>query len=268
NTRVVVEFAAGYEVTLDTSTAIFIENPSIFLRIGQAFIRRIRGGLDKLTTNTPQAVLHDISTAYLVSVDARATSVRVAEGTVEAQSRDTRFPPARYQAFEHGEITNEGRWSRMGRMPPAELERQTSWVRLVERLSKIPVPRLDSMTEAQARAALQEVGLRTLLVMRRASGRFAPGLVIDHTPSAGERVAPGTFVNLVLEKEPSREQPANSCTVPEITGRTEAEGKRLLAASRLVGEATQRASGEVDVITSQQEEAGTRVRCGSTVHYT
>lgn len=269
-TRVVVTFAAGYEVTLDTNTAIYIENPSIFLRIGQAFIRRLRGTPDTLTTHTPQAVLHDAGTAFLVSVTPRATTVRVQEGAVDAGARDGGYPVVRYTALDQGEIAVGRGPQRMPKLRPAELETQLAWVRQVERISKVTVPQLDSMTEAEARAALERVGLRTLLVMHRSTGRYAPERVVETTPGAGEQVAPGTYVTLVLEKAGKTEDaPAGRgfCTVPGIVGKKENEAQRLLEAARFRGQATQR-MGEIDVVTSQVEKAGSKLACGSTVHYT
>lgn len=265
-TRVVIDFAAGYEVTLDTSTAIYIENPSIFLRIGQAFIRKLRGAPDTLTTRTPQAVLHDAGTEFLVTVTPNVTTVRVAEGAVDAEARDGDYPTVRYSAFEQGEIGAGRGPQRMPRLGRAELDAQLRWVRQVERITKIPVPRLDSMTEAQARAALERVGLRVLFTTQRETADYAPGLVIEQTPSAGDSVAPGTFINLVLAKEGARAV-RGQCTVPNITGKKEIEAKRLLEAARLAGQSTERI-GEIDVVTSQREKAGSLVRCGSVVHYT
>ena len=263
-TRLVVTFAVGYEVTLDTSTAIFIENPSIFLRVGQAFIRLIRGnGSDttRLDTNTPQAQLHDVGTEYLVSVTPRSTTVRVANGIVEASTRDGRWPSVRYSELEWGEIGTDTRPERGQRLTRDQFESQIRWVRQVERLTKIPVPKLDSMTETQARSAAERAGLRVLLVTHRESADHAPGTVVDQTPSAGESAAPGTYINLVLAKEPRKE-----CTVPNITEKRETEAKRLLEAARLTGQPT-RDPGELDMVTSQTEKAGSKVQCGSVVHY-
>ena len=265
-TRVVVTFEAGYEVTLDTNTAIFIENPSVFLRIGQAFIRKLLGqrpasDTTKLDVHTPQATLHDAGTEYLVSVNRGATDVSVLTGAVEAASRVSAWR-ARYSALERGRIDS----TRGQRMPPLSreaLEAELRWVRRVDRLTKIAVPRLDSMTEAQARAALERVGLRVLFVLQRETSDFAPGLVIEQSPVAGANAAPGTYVTLTVAKEP----PSSQCTVPNIIEKKEAEAKRLLEAARLRGEVTQRI-GEIDVVTSQSARAGSRVRCGSVVQYT
>ena len=266
-TRVVVTFAAGYEVALDTNTAIFIENPSIFLRIGQAFIRKLFGaGADrdttKLDTHTPQVTLHDAGTEYLVTVDGRATDVRVLTGAVDAVTPDGRWPRVRYNALEQGRIDAITGPERMGRITRAEIETRLRWVRRVDSLTKIRVPGVDSMTEAQARATLERSGLRVMFVLQRETDTYAPGRVVDQTPSAGESVAPGSYITLTLAKAPRGEL----CTVPNIVEKREAEAKRLLEGARLRGEATQRI-GEIDVVTSQVEKAGSRIRCGSVVRY-
>ena len=263
-TRLVVNFAVGYEVTLDTSTAIFIENPSIFLRVGQAFIRLIRGNggdTTKLDTNTPQAQLHDVGTEYLVSVTPGATTVRVASGIVEASSRDGRWPSVRYSELEWGEIGSDTRPNRGQRLNRDQFESQIRWVRQVERLTKVPVPKLDSMTETQARSAAERAGFRVMFVTHREEADRAPETVVDQTPSAGESAAPGTYINLVLAKEPKK-----ACTVPNITQKQEAEAKRLLEAARLTGQPT-RDNGDTPIVTSQTEKAGAKVQCGSVVHY-
>ena len=263
-TRAVITFAVGYEVTLDTSTAIFIENPSIFLRIGQAFIRLIRGNggeSTKLDVNTPQAQLHDVGTEYLVSVTPRSTMVRVAKGAVEASAPDGRWPRIRYSEMDAGEIGSESGPRRVRRLSRDQFEAEIRWVRQVERITKVPVPRLDSMTEAQARAAAGRAGFSVLLVTHREEAGRAPGTVVDQTPRAGETAAPGTYISLVLAKAPR-----GDCEVPNITEKREAEAKRLLEAARLTGQAT-RDPGELNIVTSQTEKPKTKVRCGSVVPY-
>jgi hypothetical protein len=280
-TRVVITFGAGYEVTLDTSTTIFIENPSIFLRIGRAFIafiKRVRAPADTLTTNTPEAVLHDAGTRYMVAVDPAGTvTLSVVEGTVRAESRTGGWAPVFYRALERGRF-HQGSQEPLSPLPSGKLEGELQWVREVLRVTRIPVPSLDSLTEADARGVLARVGLRVLLVTHRVTGRAVPGRVVEQIPSAGDSVSPGSYISLVLEKEPglvphdttavdtTRREDMTTCTVPGITDRTEVEARRRLVAAGLIGQATRHA-GDVDVVTSQAEKAGSRVPCGSVVHY-
>ena len=271
-TQLVMTFAAGYEVTLDTGTAIYIENPSIFLRWGRAFIRRLTGTPDTLDVHTKHATLHDVGTAYVVTVLPTTTSVRVESGSVVAKSPTAGAQPwTRYDSLEGGEIAAGEQPRRMTRVTRAQLADELSWVRRVERITTVVVPQLDSMTEAAARDALTRVGLRTLFVTRRATGRYAPGRVVETTPGANERVKPGTYVNLVLEQE-ARRNPVESqtgaaeCAVPMITDMTRKEAEAALKRAKLRGEVLRRV-GERDIVSSQVTRAGTRVQCGTVVQY-
>ncbi|MEO8562250.1 MAG: PASTA domain-containing protein [bacterium] len=266
-TRVVVTFAAGYEVTLDTSTAIYIENPSIFLRIGQAFIRKLIGGrassdTAKLDTHTPQVTLHDAGTEFLVTVSGEATDVRVVSGVVEASSRDGRWSGVRYTARQQGRIeTQRGRLP-MQPLTDGELVTRLAWVRRVEAITKVAVPRVDAMAEDAARATLQRAGLRVLFVLHRETDAVPPGQVVEQSPTAGELAAPGTYVTLTLAKAVRTAM----CTVPDIVGRSEVDAKKLLDGAKLRGQSA-RHDPNATTVRSQELAKGTRVACGTTVKY-
>jgi hypothetical protein len=267
-TRAVVVFGAGYEVTLDTSTAIFIENPSIFLRIGQAFIRKLLGGraasdTAKLDTHTPQVTLHDAGTEFLVSVGDQGTDVRVVSGAVDASSRDGAWAGVRYGPREQGHITAQGRRITMQPLTARELAAQLAWVRRVEAITKISVPSVDRMTESAARSTLDRAGLRVMFVMPRETDAVEPGLVVEQSPAAGQTTAPGTFITLTLAKAPR----PSTCTVPNLVGQTETDAKRLLASAQLRGDVT-RSDPNSTTVTAQDLRAGSRVACGTTVKYT
>jgi hypothetical protein len=332
-TRVVMEFAAGYRVTLDTSTVLFLETgveggtepgggeapglfarevvarpatrrgmaphaaprpPGVraegaaggilafFLRIGRAYIERVRGTPDSVAVTTPaRVVLHDAGTRFLVTVaPSGTTTLGVVEGAVRVEAADAgRWRPVTYTRLGRGELVAGEPPRSLPALEPPEVEAQLRWVRDVRRLTMIPVPRLDSMTQAEARAAVERVGLRVLLVRHERTGRAAPERVVSQEPSAGDSVAPGTFVNLVLESTP-RAVPADTvagrtdtgrvtappCTVPDIVGVGRAEAERRLSAAKLVGRGT-RDPGETDTVTSQSNRPGTLVRCGSVVRY-
>ena len=264
-TRVVVEFGAGYEVTLDTSTAIFIENPSVFLRIGQAFIRALTGNrapTEKLDTHTPQATLHDRGTEYLVTVGGQGTDVSVVTGAVEATSRDGRWSGVTYTARQQGRIDTQRGPLPMQRLSEGQLQSRLAWVRRVEEITKVPVPPVDGMTERAARSALQRAGFGVMFVLHRETDAVAPGLVVEQSPRAGETAAPGSYVTLTLAKA----LPAQTCTVPNIVNMTEANAKRALEGARLNGQRTKFDRGATGV-TSQDPKQGSRVPCNSTVSY-
>ena len=266
-TRVVVNFRAGYEVTLDTSTAIYIENPSIFLRIGQAFIRKLTGNRAKpdtatLDTHTPQATLHDAGTEYLVSVDGQGTNVLVLSGAVQAASRDGRWSGITYTALQQGRIDAQRGPLRMQRLSASQAESQITWVRRVERITKVPVPSVDGLTESAARSTLQRAGFRVLFVLHRETDAVPPGQVVDQSPGAGELSAPGTYVSLTLAKAAR----VAMCTVPDLVGQNEAVAKRLLDGAKLRGQGTRRDPNATQVV-SQDVAKGTSVACSSTVNY-
>ncbi|HEV7992848.1 MAG TPA: PASTA domain-containing protein [Gemmatimonadaceae bacterium] len=267
-TRAVVTFAAGYEVSLDTSTAIYIENPSIFLRIGQAFIRKLLGthtaaDTARLDTHTPQATLHDAGTEYLVSVGGQGTDVRVVSGAVDASSRDGRWAGVRYSAHQQGRITPQGQRITMQPLTDRELDAQLVWVRRIEAITKVAVPSVDGMTENAARATLGRAGFSVLFVLHRETDAVAPGLVVDQSPSAGQLSAPGTYVTLTLSKAVRKA----TCTVPNIVRKSEPEAKRLLEAAKLRGEVVGRDRTGRTVV-SQEIKEGSRVDCGTAVRYT
>jgi PASTA domain/FecR protein len=272
STQVVMTFAAGYEVTLDTGTAIYIENPSIFLKWGRAFIRRLTGTADTLDVHTRHATLHDVGTSYVVTVLPTTTTVRVESGSVVAKGRvNTAMPWTRYEALQGGVIGVNQQPTRMETIDVSRLEQELSWVRRVDRITTVTVPQLDSLTEAQARATLEKSGLRTFFVTRRATGRYAVGHVVESSPGAGQRVRPGTYVNLVLEKAPTRVDRdaatgAAECVVPVITDRTRKEAEMVLKRANLRAEVMRRI-GERDIVSTQVTRAGTRVPCGTVVQF-
>ena len=267
-TQVMMTFAAGYEVTLDTGTAIYIENPSIFLKWGRAFIKRITGATDTLDTHTRHATLHDVGTSYVVTVTPAVTTVRVESGIVAARARDaTAVPWERYGPLEGGVIVAGQRPTRTPAISRDQMDQELGWVRRIDRLSNVIVPQLDSMTETEAHAALDRVGLKWLIVLHRKTGRYAPERVVESTPGAGEKVRPGTYVTLVLEKPGSNESDGVAqCVVPVITDRTRAEAEKVLAGANLRGEVIRRV-GERDIVSSQLTKARTRVPCGTIIQF-
>jgi len=275
-TRVVVTFKAGYEVTLDTNTAIYIENPSIFLRIGQAFIRKLTGraSSEKLDTHTPQVTFTDVGTEFLVSVNGQATDVIVVSGAVSATSRDGQWPGVTYAARQGGRITQGGPL-RMQQVSDRQLASQLAWERRVEAVTKVLVPNVGSMTENAARAELQRAGLReSPYVMHRETADFAPGLVIDQSPGAGQTAAPGTYVTLTLAKAKPAPPPTGTttttqmCTVPDIAQKSVPEASRLLEGAGLRGRSLTRRAASDWQLALQNPGKNSSVACGSTVTYT
>jgi hypothetical protein len=267
--RAVVNFRDGYEVTLDTSTTIYIENPSIFLRIGQAFIRTLLGTRgtppsEKFETHTPQGTLHGRGTEYLVSVGPEGTDVTVASGVVDATSPDGRWPGVTYMTRQQGRIDPQRGPLRMQSLSDGQLEFRLAWVRAVEALTKVVVPPVRSMTESAARRTLERAGLSVAFgASSRETDEAPPGQVVDQFPAPGVTVRRGSVVSLTVAKA----LPPERCTVPKISGQTEAVALRRLADARLRGERTHLDRG-AEYVTTQTPAPDSKVDCNSVVRYT
>lgn len=330
DTRVVLTFRAGYEVTLDTNTVLYINGPSggqarldepglnsrsfelrsradaplggtrtagwtaggsgaglrlsapadtteasIFVRFGRAFIKHVFGKTRTIDAETSQAKLHEEGTEYVVSVDGRGTTVRVISGVVRAEDRTGQYS-ARYREREGGFLQAGAPPQQMRTLSPNEVETELSWVRQVERVTKVDVPSLGGMTEAQARAALSRAGLRASLYVSRPNNDAASGTVIDQSPNAGQRVQPNSDVTLTVSKGPKRVAAPDSgrvlrarpCTVPGITGRSQAEALRLLEAAGLKGSGTRNNNAIDNIVTSQSVSAQQEVNCDVVIRFT
>ncbi|MFV2021829.1 PASTA domain-containing protein [Micromonospora sp. LOL_023] len=79
----------------------------------------------------------------------------------------------------------------------------------------VPVPQIVGLSEAQARAALDDLDLVYRLELRRSDQ--PPGTVIETVPSAGTQVQPGTEILLVVADAGSGQQPEPTES-PEPTG--------------------------------------------------
>jgi hypothetical protein len=269
NARVIITFRDGYEVTLDTSTTIYIENPSIFVRIGQAFIRTLLGKngappSEKFETHTPQGTLHGRGTEYFVSVGGQGTDVTVVSGLVDASSPDGRWGGVTYSARQSGRIDPQRGPLRMQTLSDGQVDARMAWVRRVRAISKVPVPRVESMTENEARSTLQRAGFKlSFVVLHRETDAVPPGQVVEQSPAAGDSVAPGSVVTLTVSKAPRQEM----CQVPKIIGLTEAVALRTLAGARLKGERTRLDRG-AEYVTTQDPKQDSRIACDSPVRYT
>ena len=330
DTRVVLTFAAGYEVTLDTSTVLYIAGPtggqarldeagsgagalelrswsappvagtmrtvgttpgikagglrlsmpadtgdaSLFVRIGRAFIRHILGKPDTLDTRTPQATLHEEGTEYVVSVDGNGTSLRVITGAVRAEGRGGQWS-VRYREREGGLLQAGAPPRQMRTLQPDEVNTELNWVRQVERLTKVPVPSLNGLTESQARASVSRAGLRVSAFVLRREDDAPVGTVLDQTPAAGELTRPDGDVVLTVSKGKKRANPdsarvesARQCTVPAITGKRQVEAMRLLTAAGLKGAGTRNSNAVDDIVQTQSVGAQRQVNCDAVVTFT
>lgn len=99
----------------------------------------------------------------------------------------------------------------------------------------ISVPNLANSTAAEAKVALENIGL-SIQLTEGASDTVPTGSVISQSPEAGSMVAPGSTVSVVISigsNGTGEEIPAGSVAVPNIIGMSETEAKTALTASGL-----------------------------------
>lgn len=90
----------------------------------------------------------------------------------------------------------------------------------------ISVPDLAGLSKQKARIKLKNKGLKLGTVTQKIDSKAAAGTVIDQKPKSGKSVATKTSVNIVIAKE-------SFVAVPDLTGKDEAEARRILRASGL-----------------------------------
>jgi serine/threonine-protein kinase len=84
-------------------------------------------------------------------------------------------------------------------------------------LANIPVPRVIDLTEAQARQAIESVGLEVGTVTYEASPVVAADIVMAQNPGADELAATGADIDLVVSAG------TDVLTVPNVVGKTEGD---------------------------------------------
>jgi hypothetical protein len=285
--RALFTLLSDYEITLDTGTVIIIENPSIFVRLGQLFIRKLTGGGEPAVVHTNHTSIIPSGTAFFVkAVSDESAQLLVADGSATASPRGAEgWAPVDYPAMYKGIFRGSDRPIKT-QATSAELERELSWVRRVDALTRVRMPRLDSLTEADARAALSRVGLRVLWVRTRTTGAAASGRVIEQSPSAGAYAPVNSWVTLVVEGAPPQreggagarapESPSVSrartdvlrrvCTVPDIRNKSERDALKLLSDAGYSGRL--RSYSGRDYVATQSTNPGEHPACGSTIEYT
>ena len=107
-------------------------------------------------------------------------------------------------------------------------------------VSMVPVPALNGMPLASARAKLESSGMQLGALEYRPVTQAPFDVVIGQSPAANQPAARGSMIALVLSQGQGKPQPA--ITVPAVVGRPEAEG---VAQLRSLGLATQSRRVEV-----------------------
>ncbi len=127
----------------------------------------------------------------------------------------------------------------------------------------VTVPNVVGQSQGAAGNTLSGANLNVGNVTLQASNSEPAGNVISQTPTAGNSVAPGSTVNLVVSSGPA------PVTVPNVVGQSQgAAGNTLSGANLNVGNVTLQASNSVTAgnVISQTPTAGNSVAPGSTVN--
>ena len=133
----------------------------------------------------------------------------------------------------------------------------TTWWVLIGPGASVKFPSVVGATTEQANSTLTALGLKTVVVEERFDEDIAKGRVISTDPFAGDSIALGGTVNLVVSKGAER------YTIPALVNLTPEAAVNLLAKSPLkVGEITEVFNGKVPkgFVISSNPDQGTRVK--------
>ncbi|MBQ9607737.1 MAG: Stk1 family PASTA domain-containing Ser/Thr kinase [Lachnospiraceae bacterium] len=136
----------------------------------------------------------------------------------------------------------------------------------------ISVPSLMNSTAAEAKVALENMGLKMSLTEGN-SDTVPSGSVMSQSPEAGAMVAPGSTVAVVISTgagSETEEIPEGSVAVPNIIGMSETEAKTALTASGLSWSSiTEQHSDSVveGKVISQSVEPDTLISSGASVDF-
>lgn len=132
---------------------------------------------------------------------------------------------------------------------------------------KVQVPDVVGQTDTQARATLQQAGLKVGKLSYDISETVEKGKVISQDPIANSSANKGATVNLVISTGKTK---GNMVAVPNLMGLTAAEAEQALAAVGLKGASKQENhdSFEAGKIFTQDPAANTMVADGTTITYT
>jgi serine/threonine-protein kinase len=133
----------------------------------------------------------------------------------------------------------------------------TTWWVLIGPGASVKFPSVVGATTAQANSTLVALGLTTAIVEERFDEDIAKGRVISTDPFAGDSIAAGGIVNLVVSKGAER------YTIPSLISLTPEAAVNLLAKSPLkVGEITEVFNAKIPkgFVISSNPAPGTRVK--------
>jgi len=125
---------------------------------------------------------------------------------------------------------------------------------------EVSVPNLLGLTEAQAEAALDEVGLE-LGRVRTGSSDSPEGTVFRQNPETGEQLNEGEAVNIVISSGVA------TAEVPDVVGLSESDAISAIEGAGLTADVNDEPSNEVEegLVIAQDPEGGTTLEEGQTV---
>ena len=124
----------------------------------------------------------------------------------------------------------------------------------------VMVPALSGLSEADARANLQAMGLVTIVGGREPNGKASPGTVVRQSLPPGQRLQPGQPVSITLATALPK--------VPDIAGRTVEEATRVMEEAGYVvqvGAPLSDPTIKKGLVAAQSPKAGTALEAKSAV---
>jgi serine/threonine-protein kinase len=123
--------------------------------------------------------------------------------------------------------------------------------------ARVTVPELIGLTQSDATKALADAGLESTETVEYDT-LVLSGSVIDQLPAAGEEVAPGSTVGLLLS---IGKRPSSQVTVPDVTGESQREAQTTLRAAGLAAYIVMASDAKVPegLVADQAPAAGDKV---------
>lgn len=129
--------------------------------------------------------------------------------------------------------------------------------------SRVAVPNLVGMTEAEAKEALKKVGLGFYVSARKASDKYDSGVVMEQETAPDKKVDKNTTINVIV----STGKTEKKVQVPNVVGKNESEAAQTLQAKKLIVESDADYSDTIPEgnVISTNPPAGTEVPEGTKV---
>lgn len=136
-----------------------------------------------------------------------------------------------------------------------------------EAAKKVTVPNVVNRSEAEAERMLQDAGLKVTKGEAVYDDTIEMGNVVSSTPGSGEQVDEGTSVQLIISKGKDPEK--DKVEVPSLLNMTADQATAALEELGLKGSPKEEyAGGTAGTVVTQETEAGTKVKKGTTIKYT